>query len=51
MFGKETLKRIVRENTGLSAKEIVISVMGVLRDFQHPLEPEDDATRVVVKVD
>ena len=50
MYGKEALKKIIRENVRASAKDIVESVLDSLQAFIQPLELEDDVTLVVVKV-
>jgi phosphoserine phosphatase RsbU/P len=50
MYGKEALKKIIRENVRASAKDIVESVLDSLQTFVHPLNLEDDVTLVVVKV-
>jgi len=50
MYGKEALKKIIRENVQASAKDIVESVLDSLQAFVQPLELEDDVTLVVVKV-
>jgi len=50
MYGKEALKKIIRENVQASAKAIVESILDSLQAFVQPLELEDDVTLVVVKV-
>lgn len=51
MFGKERMRRIIRENASSSAQEIVAAVYDELRRFTQGRKNEDDITLVVVKVD
>ena len=50
MFGKETIYRIVRENPGAGAKEILTSCFNALKHFMENQAPEDDITLVVIKM-
>jgi sigma-B regulation protein RsbU (phosphoserine phosphatase) len=51
MFGNAPLKRLVRENAGDRAEQILEAIMMELKSFTGPLSKlEDDATVVVVKV-
>jgi serine phosphatase RsbU (regulator of sigma subunit) len=50
MFGTERLLNVVNEYAPLPAKEILTKVFEALDNFRHPLEMEDDATLVVIKV-
>jgi len=50
MFGKRRLRRIIRENHDLSAREIVDMVLEELEAFRRGVPAEDDVTLVVVKV-
>jgi len=50
MFGKKRLKKIIRDQTQKSAKEIIDTVIHALEHFRFPLETEDDITLVVIKV-
>jgi sigma-B regulation protein RsbU (phosphoserine phosphatase) len=50
MFGKNRLKKIIRNNAQKSAKEIIDTVIDTLEHFRFPLETEDDITLVVIKV-
>lgn len=50
MFGKRRLRRIIRENYDLPAKEIVDVVLEELEAFRRGVPAEDDVTLVVVKV-
>ncbi len=50
MFGKRRLRRIMRENCDLPAKEIVDLVLEELEAFRRGGPVEDDVTLVVVKV-
>jgi hypothetical protein len=51
LFGKQTIKNIVRQNAVASAGEILDNILLALNQFRAGQEPEDDATLVVVKVD
>ena len=50
MFGKDALYDIIRRNADLPASDIVEAVITALNEFQSGLEPEDDVTLVVVKI-
>jgi len=50
MFGKRRLRRIIKENCDLPAKEIVDLVLEELEAFRRGGPAEDDVTLVVVKV-
>jgi sigma-B regulation protein RsbU (phosphoserine phosphatase) len=51
MFGNASLRRIVRENAGSRADQILEAIMMELKSFSGPqAKLEDDATVVVVKV-
>jgi sigma-B regulation protein RsbU (phosphoserine phosphatase) len=50
MFGKDALCDIIRRNPYLPASDIVEAVITALNEFQSGLEPEDDVTLVVVKI-
>jgi len=49
-FGKEAVKRVIRENADQSAKQISRTLIGALSEFQEGSSPEDDVTLVVVKI-
>ena len=50
MFGKKLLQQVIRDNVMRSAAEIVEKVLETLKQFLFPLDIQDDATLVVVKV-
>jgi sigma-B regulation protein RsbU (phosphoserine phosphatase) len=50
MFGKERLHDIIRRHHGLSAQQMVQTVIGALQEFRQELTPADDITMVVVKI-
>ena len=50
-FGKEQLYNIIRKNASSSAKNIQDSILEALNRFQQDVEPEDDMTLVVVKIE
>jgi len=50
MFGKERLHDIIRRHHGLSARQIVQTVIGELQEFRQELKAADDITMVVVKI-
>jgi phosphoserine phosphatase RsbU/P len=50
MFGKAPIYDIIRQKASCDAVEIVDSVIGAMNAFRQDLEPNDDATLVVVKV-
>jgi serine phosphatase RsbU (regulator of sigma subunit) len=51
MFGKLLLQQVIRDNVVRPAAEIVDKVLEALRQFLFPLDIQDDATLVVVKVE
>jgi len=50
MFGKQAMYEVVRQNSDLSANDIVAAVVKAVRKFQNNIEPEDDITMVVAKM-
>lgn len=50
MFGKETVRNIIRQNAEVSAAKILEAVLSSLKSFQGDADPEDDVTLVVIKV-
>lgn len=50
MFGKLMMQQVIRANVARPAAEIVEKVLEGLRQFLFPLDLQDDATLVVVKV-
>jgi sigma-B regulation protein RsbU (phosphoserine phosphatase) len=51
MFGKENLKKIIREQAKAPAAEIVATVIDEIESFRKPLEQEDDITLVIIKIE
>ncbi|HSO63120.1 MAG TPA: SpoIIE family protein phosphatase [Desulfobacterales bacterium] len=51
MFGKLLLQQMIRANAVRPAAEIVEKVLEALKQFLFPLDLQDDATLVVVKVE
>jgi sigma-B regulation protein RsbU (phosphoserine phosphatase) len=51
VFGKSALQRLIREYAERPAAEIVQRVLEALKRFLFPLDLQDDATLVVVKVE
>ncbi len=51
MFGKLILQQVIRDNAVRPAVEIVEKVLEALRQFLFPLDIQDDATLVVVKME
>jgi sigma-B regulation protein RsbU (phosphoserine phosphatase) len=49
MFGKERLKKAIRENADKDAKSIVESVFKSIREFTAGQKPLDDITLVIIK--
>jgi sigma-B regulation protein RsbU (phosphoserine phosphatase) len=50
LFGKESIKEIIRQNDAAGAKDILNGILTGLNRFRQGQEPEDDVTLVVVKV-
>jgi serine phosphatase RsbU (regulator of sigma subunit) len=50
LFGKTPIKEIIRQNAAASADEILNAILTALNRFRQGLEPEDDATLVVIKI-
>ena len=50
MFGKERIYDIIRENSSLSADQIVNILLASLKSFQQGAQIEDDITLVVIKM-
>jgi serine phosphatase RsbU (regulator of sigma subunit) len=50
MFGKDAIKKIIRKQANLSAKEMLDSVFQEVIQFQGGNEFEDDATMAVIKI-
>ena len=50
MFGKEPIYDIIRNNSSLSANEILNSMTESLKNFQKGAKTEDDITLVIIKI-
>ena len=50
MFGKEPIYDIIRNNSSLSANEILNAMTASLKSFQQGAKIEDDITLVIVKI-
>ncbi|MFW9847373.1 MAG: PP2C family protein-serine/threonine phosphatase, partial [Candidatus Thorarchaeota archaeon] len=50
-FGKEQIYNIIRQNASSSANNIQNSIFEALNRFQQDVEPEDDMTLVVIKIE
>ena len=51
LFGKTPLYDIIRQNAHAGARDILNTVSNAITDFRKHLEPEDDVTMVVTKVE
>jgi sigma-B regulation protein RsbU (phosphoserine phosphatase) len=51
MFGKPMLQKVIREHADRTSAEIVQQALEALKKFLFPLDIQDDATLVVVKVE
>ncbi len=51
MFGKDKLKKIIRDHAKAPATKIVATIIDEVENFRKPLEQEDDITLVVVKIE
>ncbi len=49
MFGKERVRRVLRENAARSAQDILNALLAALRAFQGSAPQEDDVTLMVIK--
>jgi sigma-B regulation protein RsbU (phosphoserine phosphatase) len=50
MFGKQALYRIIRQNSQGRAADIQEAILAELKRFQQEVEPADDITLVVIKI-
>jgi sigma-B regulation protein RsbU (phosphoserine phosphatase) len=50
-FGKEQIYNIIRQNASSSANNIQHSIFEALKGFQNEVEPEDDMTLVIIKIE
>ena len=51
MFGKDAFHEIIRRNATETASRIIEIVYAKLEQFQNGVEPEDDVTLVVIKIE
>lgn len=51
MFGKNRLYDVIRQNGTRKANEILNAIIRVVARFQKDVEPEDDMTLVVIKIE
>jgi hypothetical protein len=51
LFGKRSVRNIIRQNAVSNANEILESILAGLIGFRQGLEPEDDVTLVIVKIE
>jgi sigma-B regulation protein RsbU (phosphoserine phosphatase) len=51
MFGKDAFYEVICRHAGKRANQILEAVYAELEDFQRGVEPEDDVTLVVIKID
>jgi sigma-B regulation protein RsbU (phosphoserine phosphatase) len=51
MFGKDRVYDIIRQKSSASAREILDTIVAELERFRQNLEPEDDITLVVIKIE
>jgi sigma-B regulation protein RsbU (phosphoserine phosphatase) len=51
MFGKNRLKKIIRDNSSATAKEMLAVIDETLGKFRGSAQLEDDVTMVVIKVE
>jgi len=50
MFGKQALYSIIRQNSHAGAAEIQGAILAELRQFQQGVQPADDITLVIIKI-
>ncbi len=50
MFGKKPIYDIIRQNSSLTANEILDAMLESLKHFQKGAKIEDDITLVVIKI-
>jgi sigma-B regulation protein RsbU (phosphoserine phosphatase) len=51
MFGKNRLYGVIRQNASASAKEILNASIDAVDRFQKDIQPEDDLTLAVIKIE
>jgi len=50
MFGKQSLHRIIRQNSNADAAGIQDAILAELRKFQQGVQPVDDITLVIIRI-
>jgi serine phosphatase RsbU (regulator of sigma subunit) len=51
MFGKEAIYNIIRQNPHAGAAKVQDAVLTELKQFQQGVEPADDITLVIIKIE
>lgn len=51
MFGRQAIYNIIRQNSHRPAKKIQETILAELNQFQQGVEPADDITLVIIKID
>jgi len=50
LFGKDSLRDLIRTTCDRSARDITKAVIQALETFRNGLKPSDDITMVVIKI-
>ncbi len=50
MFGKQAIYSIIRQNSHAGAAKIQDVILAELKQFQHGVEPADDITLIIIKI-
>ena len=50
MFGKQAIYAVIRKNSHLGAAQIQAAILAELKQFQQGVEPADDITLVILKI-
>jgi sigma-B regulation protein RsbU (phosphoserine phosphatase) len=50
MFGKQAIYSIIRQNSHAGAAKIQDAILAGLKQFQHGVEPDDDITLIIIKI-
>ena len=50
MFGKQAIYSIIRQNSHAGAAKIQAAILAELKQFQHGVEPADDITLIIIKI-
>jgi sigma-B regulation protein RsbU (phosphoserine phosphatase) len=50
MFGKQALFAVIRKNSHAEAAQIQAAILAELKQFQQGVEPADDITLVIIKI-